>query len=137
MQKPEFLEKLSKAASKSWHSQGSISCKAKESGDGKFDIMFFPTIREIYGGNKDGERFFPGFNFDIGKFIRVFDVSPSPKVSFDCLRTNFIEHLMFRGFIDGLSIKVAILSAPPSGQEAAERVYAVGPKIGVIEDIQR
>lgn len=134
---PPFFGKLIDALSKSWNSLGSVGCKVSEVSEGNYEVMFFPALREIYGGKSDGEVIFPGFNFNVGKFVRVFDNLPAPKVSFDSLRSQFIPHLLFKGYIDGIFLKVNIMECPPSGQEAVERVYTSGPKKGKIEAIKR
>lgn len=133
---PPFFEKLTDAVSKSWNSLGSVACKLNQLNDGSFEILFFPALREVYGGKGDGEMVFPGFSFNVGRFVRAFDPSPAPKVSFDSLRTQFIPHLCFKGCIDKVSLKVNILECPPGGQEPVERVYCTGPKKGKIEAIE-
>ena len=134
---PPFFDKLTDAITKAWQSMGSVGCKLNEVSDGSYEVMFFPALREIYGGKSDGEVIFPGFNFNVGLFVRVFDESPAPKVSFDSLRTQFIPHLLFRGYIDGKLIKVNILECPPCGQHPVERVYTSGPKKGQVEAIKQ
>lgn len=134
---PPFFEKLTEAVFKSWRSLGSVGCKLNELGDGSFEILFFPALREVYGGKDDGEVVFPGFNFNVGRFVRAFDQLPTPKVSFDSLRTQLIPHLCFKGCIDKVNLRVNILECPPGGQEAVERVYCIGPKKGKIEVIKR
>ena len=133
---PPFFDKLTKAVAKSWDSLGSVGCKIGNRGD-HYEVIFFPALRECYGGQADGEVIFPGFNFNIGRFIRVFDVSPAPKAIFDSLRNQVISHLQFKGCIDGICIKVSILECPPGGQVAVERVYTAGPKKGQVEVIKR
>jgi hypothetical protein len=134
---PPFFQKLTDALAHSWKSLGSIGCKLTEVSDGRYEAIFFPALREIYGGKSDGEVVFPGFNFNVGLFVRVFDESPAPKVSFDSLRTQYIPHLIFKGYIDGTFLKVNILECPPNGQYPVERVYASGPKKGQVETIKK
>jgi hypothetical protein len=134
---PPFFTKLTKAVADCWDSMGSVGCKVSETGDKNYEVMFFPALREIYGGKEDGGIVFPGFNFNIGKFVRVFDPSSPPKVSFDTLRSGFITHLLFKGYLDGNALKVRILETPPGGQQAVERVYTSGPKKGQVEAIKR
>lgn len=132
---PAFFNRVTDALANSWNSLGSIACKFNEV-NGGFEIMFFPALREVYGGKDDGEVIFPGFHFNVGRFVRVFDKEPSPKVTFDSLRKNYIPHLLFRGYIEGNCVKIAIMESPPSGQAAVERVYTSGPKKGQIEAIK-
>jgi hypothetical protein len=134
---PPFFGKLTKAIGDCWDSIGSVSCKLSEVGDKSYEAMFFPSLREIYGGQDDGGIVFPGFHFNIGKFVRVFDPSSPPKVSLDTLRSGFITHLLFKGYIDGNALKIRILEMPPGGQQAVERVYTSGPKKGQVEAIKR
>jgi hypothetical protein len=134
---PLFFGKLSAAVGKAWDSLGSVACKLNEVSEGNFEVMFFPALREVYGGKDDGDIIFPGFYFNVGKFVKVFDRSPAPKVAFDSVRKDFITHLMFRGYIDGVCLKVIIMECPPGGQEAVERVYTSGPKKGQVEVIKR
>jgi hypothetical protein len=131
---PPFLTKLNERLSRSWGSLGSIGMNVTENSDG-YDIMFFPAVREIHGGAMDGEKFFPGFSLNIGKFVRVFDRNPAPKVVFDCLQNGVIDHLVFSGKIDGHNVKVAVLAGAPPTQSPVERVYTQGPKKGMIEPI--
>lgn len=133
---PPFFERLTDALVKSWSSLGSVGCKLSQVSDGRYEVMFFPALREVYGGKEDGERMFPGFNFNVGLFVRVFDESPAPKVSFDSLRSQFIPHLLFKGYIDGTFVKVNILECPPNGSNPVERVWASGPKKGQVETIE-
>lgn len=133
---PAFFNRVTDALAKSWNSLGSIACKINEVSDGYFEIMFFPASREVYGGRDDGEVVFPGFHLNVGRFVRVFDKEPSPKVTFDSLRKNYIPHLLFRGHIEGNLVKIAIMESPPSGQTAVERVYTSGPKKGQVEAIK-
>jgi len=134
---PPFFDKLTAAVNKSWDSLGSVGCKISELSNGSFEVLFFPALREIYGGKADGEVVFPGFNFNIGRFVRAFDVSPAPKVTFDSLRSQLIPHLCFKGCIDKVVLRVNILESPPGGMEACERVYCTGPKKGQIEVIKK
>lgn len=130
---PAFFEKLTTAVGESWKSMGSICCKLNELSDGYYEAMFFPALREIYGGKTDGDVVFPGFHFNVGKFVKLFDKSPAPKVSFDSLRQDFVPHLMFRGYVDGTCLKIIIMEHPPCGEEAVERAYVTGPKNGQVE----
>jgi len=130
---PKFFNKLTDVVSRSWTTMGSIACNVNEINDKHYEIMFYPALREIYGGKDDGEVIFPGFHFNIGRFVRVFDSSPAPKVSFDSLRKDYIPHLMFNGYIDGIFTKIAVMESPPSGREAVERIYAIGPRKGQVE----
>lgn len=132
---PAFLKKLTDAVMTSWDSLGSVAYKLKEI-NGGYEVIFFPALREVYGGKADGEVIFPGFHFNIGKFVHVFDKPSGPKVIFDSLRRDFIPHLMFRGFIDGVALKIIIMECPPEGQNATERVYASGPNKGQVEVIK-
>jgi hypothetical protein len=134
---PAFMPKLNGYLAKAWGSLGSIAVNINQSKPNEYEIMFFPAVRELHGGASDGEMYFPGFTLNIGKFIRVFDKDPSPKVSFDCLQQNTVEHLLFVGRIDSCKIKVAVLSGPPQGQSPVEKVYTQGPKKGMIEPIER
>lgn len=134
---PAFMPKLNGYLAKSWGSLGSISLNINQPKPNEYEIMFFPAVRELHGGANDGELYFPGFNLNIGKFIRVFDKDPSPKVTFDCLKHETVEHLLFVGRIDGCKVKVAILAGPPQGQHPVEKVYTQGPKKGMIEPIER
>lgn len=133
---PAFLKKLTDVIMTSWDSLGSVACKLKEVSNNYYEIMFFPALREVYGGKADGEVIFPGFHFNIGKFVHVFDKSPAPKVAFDSLRKDFIPHLIFKGFIDGVALKIIVMECPPQGQSATERVYASGPNKGQVEIIK-
>jgi len=132
---PSFLPRLNAYLSKAWGSLGSISISINQPNPNEYDIMFFPAVRELHGGKTDGEMYFPGFTMNIGKFVRVFDKNPSPRVIFDCLQRETIDHLLFIGRIDGYKVKVAILSGPPQGQQPVEKVYMQGPKKGMIEPI--
>ena len=134
---PTFFNKLTDAVTKSWSSLGSVACQFSEVSEGYFELMFFPALREVYGGKDDGDVIFPGIYFNIGKFVKVFDKSPAPKVVFDALRKDFIPHLMFRGYINGACLKVIIMESPPCGLKAVERIYTSGPKKGQVETIQR
>jgi hypothetical protein len=133
---PTFMGKLNGYLARSWGSLGSISFSINQPKPNHYEIMFFPAVRELHGGKNDGELYFPGFKLNIGKFIRVFDKDPAPKVSFDCLQNCTVEHLLFVGRIDGCKIKVAVLSGPPQGQSPVEKVYTIGPKKGMIEPIE-
>lgn len=130
---PPFMAKLNKKLGESWGSLGSISVRISQTDSGQYKILFFPAVREMYGGKQDGELFFPGFYLNIGKFIRIFDQNPAPKVVFDCSQNGQIDHLLFAGKIDTHDVKIAILSEPPNGQLPVEKVYAIGPKKGTIE----
>ena len=132
---PAFMPKLNDCLARAWGSLGSISVSTNQPKPNEYEIMFFPAVRELHGGASDGEMYFPGFTLNIGKFIRVFDKDPSPKVTFDCLQQCTVEHLLFVGRIDGCRVKVAILSGPPQGQAPVEKVYTQGPKKGMIEPI--
>jgi hypothetical protein len=131
---PPFIGRLAETVAKSWESQGSVACKFAAKED-KYEVMFFPAIREVLGGKTDGERCYAGFQFNIGRFVRIFD--KCPKVLFDCMKRNTVEHIIFIGQIEGKNIKVAITAAPPTGQTPIERIYATGPKRGTIEKITR
>lgn len=131
---PPFLTKLTEAIGQCWNSMGSVGCKLSQRGANNYEVLFFPALREVYGGKSDGEVVFPGFSFNIGKFVRVFD--GEPKVAFDNLRRQLIPHLSFKGLIDGADVQVNILECPPGGQEAIERVYTSGPKKGTVEAIE-
>lgn len=131
---PPFFEKLKNAVDKSWDSLGSVGCKLIKSKEG-YDVMFFPALREVYGGKGDGEMIYPGFNFNIGRFVRVFD--KPPKANFDTLRKCFIPHMQFKGCINGIVCKINILQCPPDNLRAAERVYTTGPNKGKIEVIKQ
>ena len=99
--------------------------------------MFCPAIREIVGGAEDGMTYYPGFIFNIPKFIKLFDKGTG-KVALDCVRNDITAHLVFSGNIDGNSVKIAILVAPPdSCQLPAERMYVFGPKKGTIEPVSQ
>lgn len=132
---PTFLKKLTDAVMTSWDSLGSVACKLKEISNNYYEVVLFPALREVYGGKTDGEVIFPGFHFNVGRFIHIFDKSPAPKVTFDSLRKDFIPHLMFRGFIDGVALKIFIMERPPQGQTVSERVYASGPNKGQVEQL--
>lgn len=134
---PAFMGKLNSYLARAWGSLGSISLTINQSKLNEYEIMFFPAVRELHGGKNDGELYFPGFSLNIGKFIRVFDKDPSPKVKFDCLKNATIDHLLFVGRIDGCKVKVAILAGPPGNQPPVEKVYTQGPKKGMIEPIER
>lgn len=134
---PNFIVKLTQAVAKSWDSLGSVACKFNEISEGYYEVMYFPAVREIYGGKTDGECIFAGFHFNIGKFVKSFDKSPSVKVAFDALRSDVVPHLAFKGYIDGTCLKVLIMSEPPCGQRAIERIHASGPKRGQVETITR
>lgn len=129
---PTFLTKLQSKLSKAWGSLGSIEFNIEETDNG-YNLMFYPAVRELNGGACDGERFFPGFSLNLGKFIKVFD-SP-PKVIFDCLEAGTIDHLVFSGKIDGHAVYLKVLSAAPPCQPPVERVYTQGPKKDMIEPI--
>ncbi len=131
-----FMHKLSNAVVQSWQSLGSVACKINEVGENKYEVMFFPAVREVHGGKNDGEQVYSGFNFNIGKFAKIGFDEP-PRVHFDCLRRNVLINIIFEGIIDGKQVKVAIVAAPPTGQRAIERIYATGPKKGLVEEIQR
>ena len=137
MKYPTFMENLNKCITVSWQSKGSIACKINQVKDGSFEVMFFPALREVYGGKEDGKNVFAGFNFNVGKFVQVFDTSPPPLVWFDCVRKGYIDHLIFKGSIDKVIVKIAVLSTPPDGQRAVERIYTNGPKKGTVEKITR
>ena len=133
---PAFMNKLNEHVSNAWGSLGSIATSINQSKPDQYEIMFFPALRELHGGKEDGELYFPGFTLNIGKFIRIFDKNPSPKVVFDCMTKGVIDHLLFIGRIDGIKVKVAILSSPPQGQNPVEKVHTQGPKKGMIEPIE-
>ena len=130
-----ILEKLNAALQKSWQSLGSVACKINEEPD-CLEVMFFPAVRELHGGKHDGENMYAGFHLNVGRFIRVFDKNPMPKLLFDCLTKEMKHHLLFDGKIDGFNVKVAVLSEPPNGQNPVERLYTTGPKRGKIEKIE-
>lgn len=132
---PAFLHKLGEMLSKSWFTLGSISCNVNQVGENEYEIMFYPAVREIYGGANDGERVFPGFAMNIGKFMKVFDKKPRPKVLFDSMNSNIVPHLLFDGYIDGVHAKIAVLNGPREGEEASEKFYAEGPKRGQVEPL--
>lgn len=127
-----FLQKIYEGVSRSWNSVGNITCKTNYK-NGHWQLMFFPAIREISGGQEDGKHVFSGFNLNIGRFSRIFDGPPN--VYFNCLRKDFIDHLRFKGTVDGNVVDVAFLPNPPPNQEAVERMYAYGPKKGMVEAI--
>src|SRR5581483_1908463 len=94
--KPKFLSKLNIALSNSWKSNGSVSCNITEAENNCWQIEFFPAVREILGGAEDGSTMYPGFHFNIGKFVKAFDRKHGVKVSFDCLKQDS-PSIMFEG----------------------------------------
>ena len=134
---PPFLVKLMQFVAKSWTSLGSVACKFNKISEGYYEVMFFPALREVYGGKSDGNCVYPGFNFNVSRFVNSFDKSPRPKVVYDALCSDSISHLLFKGYLDGICLKVSIMSEPPCGQKAIERVHATGPKQGQVEPIIR
>lgn len=134
---PPFIVKLTQAVSKSWTSLGSVACKFKNISEGYYEVMYFPALREIFGGKSDGNKTYPGFHLNIGKLAKAFDKSPGVKVTYDTLCIDTIPNIKFKGYVDGVCVKVFIMSQPPCGQKAIERIYAVGPKQGQVEPIER
>lgn len=132
---PVFYEKLSEALGKSWNSLGSINCEITQIEEQHYAVMFSPALREIYGGADDGENVFAGFNFNIGRFVQLFDKKPRPKVEFESLQRNSIPHLMFKGNVDGTELEIFIMERPVNTQKAVERLYTNGPKKGEVEAI--
>lgn len=124
-----FVEKLNNALASAWQARGGITCKARPIEDNMYLVNFFPAIREVYGGPDDGKTMFPSFGFNVGKFTLAFD-SP-PKVCFKTHNDNII--LVFTGEVLKVKVKVVVWATPPAGQDAVERVYAVGPKKGKVE----
>ena len=134
---PPFFDRLTDSLIKSWKSLGSIGIKINQVSDGHYEVMLYPALREVYGGKGDGEVMFPGFHLNIGSFVRMFDESPAPKVSFDSLRAQFIPHLLFKGYIEGIFVKINVLECPPNGSTPVERLWASGPKKGQVETIEK
>jgi len=132
-EQPVFMEKLSNHLLNCWQSPGSIACHTNKIGDKSYEIMFYPAIREVYGGAQDGEKVFPGFLLNIGKFMKVFDKKPGAKLTYCGVDKNIVEHFLFQGYVDGNRLKIAVLISPPWNQEAMERVYVEGPRAGQVE----
>jgi hypothetical protein len=132
-----FIEKISLQLEECWYTDGSISCWINQIREKEFELIFCPAYRELYGGANDGEKIFPGFIFNVGKFMKIFNRNPvAPKLVFDCWDRDTIEHLLFNGYVDGNHLKIAVLRAPPNDLNAIEKLYTVGPKTGTVEPIE-
>src|SRR5450631_1778818 len=97
--KPPFADKLHELISESWNTTGSIGCKSLEL-DNIWEIAYFPAVRELVGGPHDGEHYFIGFDFNIGKFAKLFD-KPGASIHLSNANKSDVDHLLFTGRIDG------------------------------------
>lgn len=129
---PDWAEKLAGYLIDSWQSPGGFSLMVKESKNNKYMKVFVcPSIREIFGGGHDGEKYFPRYMLDLNHVAKAFD--KRPKVIFDSGCNGRNAFIIILGRIDSQKIQLAIASTPPQGAKPTEVSYETGPKSGTVE----
>lgn len=122
---PDLEEKVLKC----WKSEGSLVFNLFRYQEYElYQLCIHPSVREVYGGKKDGLHIYPKFEFNMKKFIKIFD-----KVKNIRFISKEIYAVVFRGVLEGKEIEVLILSSPPVDAEVNEIAYFCGPKSGTVE----
>ncbi len=126
----KFIDKIKEVLNKAWFGPGNATVYVKEYKNNSFAFMIYPSIREIVGGKEDGQTMFAGYVGNLNKFTKIFD--KMPKVYFKA--ENVVSpHVLFIGKIDGVNVRVVLISAPPPNKEPTERIFTYGNKKGIVQ----
>ena len=130
-----FLSHIQNAVIKAWTSPSGMMMDThkyqNKLGQDCWRILIFPAIREIMGGQQDGEKLYARFIVDINKLQRIFD--KCPRTLFDTSQGEFVPHILLIGKINGIKCNILVMSSPFGTDFATERFYAEGPKKGKLE----
>lgn len=126
----KFIDKIKEVLSKAWFGPGNATVYIKEYKKNNFAFMIYPSIREVVGGPDDGQTMFAGYIGNLNKFTKIFD--KMPRVYFKA--ENVVPpHVLFIGKIDGVNVRISLISNPPSDKEPTERVFTYGSKKGKVQ----
>jgi len=132
----KWLEELQKNIGTcwEWHSPAvQIGFRyAKPDQDDEFwEIWAYPAVQEIFGGQKDGETVWSGFNFDVLEFLTDFEPE---EVSLSTRRHVDPSELTFEGRFRGQNVFLHLCLEPPQDAEATEIVDFSGSRGPVVRD---
>ena len=130
-----IIQRLKEVMTQAWSSIGSMFVKSAQckSCNNHWNVMICPALREVVGGHLDGSNQYASFSVNVNKACRAFD--KRPKVIFDTTCNSYVPNIMIIGVIAGYKVDLTIMSYPPSNVRAIERVYATGPKKGLVEQV--
>ena len=98
-----------------------------------WEVMVYPSIGELVGGEEDGTTVAPGFNFDLLAFGAVFDdVTAAHWQSHGFGPHDHAgRHISYEGSYKGHQVCVRILSEAPPDEDPGFKVDWLGSK-GII-----
>lgn len=130
---PAWMKPIVESFSKIWQSPGSFtSCLGIVPGTDVYTLLVHPLMREIKGGNRDGQQMYPPFDLSINRVARFFDKEPKIELH---ATSNEIPNITAVGRISGDKVRLVIMLVPPPCSPVMEMQYNYGPKSGTIEQV--
>jgi len=135
MDKGPMMPKLEEALHKAWNSEGGMCIDSHpcNSRPDYWHVVVCPAVRELMGGELDGQQVYARCRVNINKLVRVFD--KRPKIVFDSAVGVAVPYVALYGSIDGVGCDVSFMCCPPVDVAPQERVYTQGPKKGTVETV--
>ena len=106
-----------------------------ERGDGVFKIEVAPIFQEVYGGENDGKKVWPGFE------IILSDLFAEPGIEVDgfgvvslCQDCNPTPIILFKGKYQGNRFVMKLLLEPAPNSEPVEFIDTIKGEVRTIEE---